>query len=329
MDPLALLASLCVLVTVALLVIGLGRGKASSGQDLAERLQAFRQPPRSGGPEGEEREGLLLKKRSYSGLPGLSSFLAQFRSSEKVALELERAGLPLRVGEYYLMRWGAAFLFFLAPFLFNRGFIGLIFAIGLGILGYFFPAAYVSSKRKARTAKFNAQLVELLGLISNSLKSGYGLMQSFEFASQQLRPPISLEIKRMLREAALGKSAEEAILGLGERIESADLDMVLTAINIQRAVGGNLAEILDNVSFTMRERERIRGELRTLTAQGRMTGIIIGGLPVGIGLLFFLINPDYMGLLFTHTVGRIILLAAIGLEIVGAVSVKRIMAVEV
>ena len=133
----------------------------------------------------------------------------------------------------------------------------------------------------------------------------------------------------MVRDANLGMSGEDALDAMGERIASADLDMVLTAINIQRAVGGNLAEILDNVAFTMRERERIRGEITTLTAQQRMTGIVIGGLPVGMGALFMVINPAYMGLLFTETAGRIMLAAAVGLEVVGAFSMKRILNIEV
>jgi tight adherence protein B len=133
----------------------------------------------------------------------------------------------------------------------------------------------------------------------------------------------------MLRDANLGMSGEDALQGMGERIGSVDLDMVLTAINIQRTVGGNLAEILESVAFTMRERERIRGEVVTLTSQQRMTGFIIGGLPVGMALLFLLINPDYMMLLFTTTAGRIMLLVAIGLEFLGAMTMKKILAIDI
>lgn len=133
----------------------------------------------------------------------------------------------------------------------------------------------------------------------------------------------------MLRDANLGMSAEDALQALSERIGSADLDMVLTAINIQRTVGGNLSEILESVAHTMRERERIRGEIATLTSQQRMTGIIIGGLPIGMGALFMLINPDYMGLLFTTTAGRFMLLAAVVLEVLGATSMKKILAIEI
>jgi tight adherence protein B len=154
-------------------------------------------------------------------------------------------------------------------------------------------------------------------------------MQSFEFAGRQMEPPIALEIRRMLRDANLGMSAEDALVAMGERIDSRDLDMVLTAINIQRAVGGNLSEILDQVAATMRDRERIRGEITTLTSQQRMTGIVIGGLPVFMFVLFMVMNPTYMGLLFTEMAGRIMLIAAVLLEVAGYFVIKRIMAIEI
>ena len=322
-----LIIALCVLLAVSLLIMGLRSGPNGSAGRMAERLDTFRDQAQQS-PETGKKEA-FLKQRSYSGLPGFSTFLRQFRGPEKVAIELERAGIPLRLGEYYIVRWGVAGLLLLIPFIFNGGILGLVFGIGLAVLGYMLPPMYVAAKKKARSTKINAQLVEMLGMVSNSLKSGYGLMQSLEFSAKQIRPPLAMELRRMLRDANLGMSAEDALMGLNERIDSADLDMVLTAINIQRAVGGNLAEILENVAATMRDRERICGEIRTLTAQQRMTGIIIGGLPVGMGLLFFVINPDYMMLLFTETVGLIMLAAAIGLEVIGTMTLKRILAIDV
>ena len=225
------------------------------------------------------------------------------KSSEAVALQLERAGIPLRVGEYYMIRWGLAALLFFAPFIFGFSFFYVIIGGGAAVLGYMLPAQWVSMKRKGRTERINGQLVDLLGMVANSLKSGYGLMQSFEFAGRQLPDPLGLEVRRMLREATLGISAEQALNQLGQRIDSKDMDMVITAINIQRAVGGNLAEILETVAFTMRERERIRGEINTLTASQKMTGIVIGGLPIFMFFIFMMINPNYMSILFTTLAG--------------------------
>jgi tight adherence protein B len=169
----------------------------------------------------------------------------------------------------------------------------------------------------------------MLGMVSNSIKSGYGLMQSFEFAGRQLPAPLGLEIRRMLRESTLGLTAEDALAAMGKRVASKDLDMVLTAISIQRAVGGNLAEILDNVAYTMRERERIRGEINTLSAQKKLTGIVVGGLPIFMFFVFMVINPDYMSVLIDRSIGRMILIGAAGLEVMGYLAMKRIMAIEV
>ncbi len=328
MDPLILVISISIFLAFVLVFSDL-RSQTNDADPMATRLGAFRPDEAARRPSAETRTGRLKEQRSYSGLPILSAFLSQFKGSETMAIHLERAGLPLRVGELYMIRYGMAVLFFLAPFIFGQALFNLGLGILLGVIGYMLPAMWVNGKKKKRTERINAQLVDLLGLVANSLKSGYGLMQSFEFASRQMQPPIALEIRRMLREANLGASAEDALNALGDRIESADLDMVLTAINIQRTVGGNLAEILDKVGNTMRERERIRGEIATLTAQQKMTGIVIGGLPVFMFAIFMVMNPGYMSLLFTETIGKAILATCIGLELVGYFAMKRIMAIEI
>lgn len=328
MDPLVLVIAGVIATAIFAFVVGLRDTRARADDVMAHRLGSMRKEGVRQAVSKEQR-GPLLKQRVYSGMPLFSAFLQQFRASERVAVNLERAGLPLRVGEYYMIRLGLAAVCFLLPFAFSRTPFTFLMALGLGFVGWVIPSVWVSGRKRGRTIKVNAQLTEMLGLIANSLKSGYGLMQSFEFASKQIQPPLGTELKQMLRDANLGMAAEEALGALGERIASADLDMVLTAINIQRAVGGNLAEVLEQVAFTMRERERIRGEIQTLTAQQRMTGIVIGGLPVGLGLLFMVINPGYMTLLFTETAGKIMLVVAVALEVLGAVSIRKILAIDV
>jgi len=323
-DPLLIIIALTVLLAVFSFVVGI-RGRRHSPMEA--RLESFRGEKQT--TEAPVQEGPVLRKRSYSGLPLLSALLGQLRGSEQAALTLERAGLPLRVGEYYMIRYVAAVIFFILPFIFSRGMMAILLGVGMAVLGYALPAMWVSSKRSGIVKRLDAQVVEMLGMVANSLKSGYGLMQSFEFASNQIDPPLATELRRMLRDANLGMSNEDALRAMGERIGSPDMDMVLTAINIQSAVGGNLADVLEGVAFTMRERERIRGEIVTLTSQQRMTGIIIGGLPVGMMLLFLLINPDYMGLMFTTTAGRAMLLVAVVLEFLGAMSMKKVLAIEV
>ncbi len=328
MDPLLIAIAVVVALTVFTVVLGvLSPRQKAEGGNMAARLDAFR--PDYDAPVTAHERVAKLRQRSYSGLPLLSAFLAQFKGSEKAALLLERAGLPLRVGEFYMIKFGVGFVMFFVPLAFGLS----LFTAGSGFvsafIGFMLPSWWVGNKKTSRMRRFEGQLVDLLGLLSNSLKSGYGLMQSFEFAGRQMEPPIALEIRRMLRDANLGMSAEDALLAMGERIDSRDLDMVLTAINIQRAVGGNLSEILDQVAATMRERERIRGEITTLTSQQRMTGIVIGGLPVFMFVLFMLMNPAYMGLFFTEMAGRMMLVGAVSLEVGGFLVIKRIMAIEI
>ena len=326
MDTITLIAATSAFLAVVLLVLSTRRGKTDD--PMSSRLEAFRFGEGAGVPAAQKGSS-LKEARSYSGLPILSAFLSQFRGSEAIAIHLERAAVPLRVGEYYLIRWGMAGLFLVAPLIFGFAPFNLGLGLVLSVVGYMLPAMWVNGKKKKRTERINQQLVDFLGLVSNSLKSGYGLMQSFEFAARQMQPPIALEIRRMLRDSNLGMGAEDALNALGERIDSTDLDMVLTAISIQRTVGGNLAEILDKVGSTMRERERIRGEIATLTAQQKMTGIVIGGLPVFMFAIFMVMNPGYMSLLLTETVGKAMLGVAVGLQLMGYFAMKRIMAIEV
>jgi len=329
MDILPIVIAGLVAVTVVTLVLAVFGNKQDETKAMAQRLSAFKPDAPAAAASRQPEEESALKQRSYSGLPIFSRLLQRMKGSEEVAVQLERAGIPLRVGEYYMIRWAVALLLFIAPFLFSFSMMNIVIGGGAGFLGYMLPAQWVNKKRKGRTGRINGQLVDLLGMVANSLKSGYGLMQSFEFAGRQLPDPLGMEVRRMLREATLGMSGEQALNVLGQRIDSKDMDMVITAINIQRTVGGNLGEILETVAHTMRERDRIRGEILTLTSQGMLTGIVIGGLPIFMFAVFMVINPAYMSLLFTTTAGRGIMGAAVVLELLGYFAIKRVISIEV
>ena len=228
-----------------------------------------------------------------------------------------------------MIRLVVAGVLVLVTLVFGVSLFNLFISLLLAGIGYVAPAQWLEGKRKARIGRINAQLVDMLGMVANSLKSGYGLMQSFEFAGAQLPAPIGVELRRMMRESTLGMTAENALTAMGSRIDSNDLDLVLTAISIQRAVGGNLAEILETVAYTMRERERIRGDIATLPAQQQLTGIVVGGLPIFMCALVMVINPGYMSVLFEESLGRFILMGSALLEVMGYFAMKRIMAIEV
>ncbi len=325
MQPLALLVALAVMATITLLVIGISHARGAAQRILTRRLENFSGGERSL-PSGGGDDKALLRRTDRGRLGPFAGILAGSRQVESSALALERAGIPLRVGEYMTLRFSLALILFLVTFML----VGNLFiALPMAPIGYFLPRWYVSSKRHSRQAKINGQLEEMLTLVSNSLKSGYGLLQSFEYATRQLAPPITIELKRMLQEANLGAGAEAAIQALADRIASPDMEMVVTAIAIQRSVGGNLAQTLDSVAYTMRERDRIRGEISTLTSQQRMTAFIIGGLPIFVGSMMFAINPDYMLPLFTDTAGNVVLLIAVGMELLGIVTIRSMLNFEV
>ncbi len=248
---------------------------------------------------------------------------------ERLAQELERADMTLRPGEYIVMRLalgtvGAIMALFIVP-----GTFGYLIA-GVGaILGYNLPKLYRDRRRKARISKLNSQLPEALTMISNSLKAGFGLLQAMSSTADQMSHPIATELSRTIHEMNIGSSAEVALLALSERSESYDFDIVVTAILVQRTVGGNLGEILDTVAETMRERIRIRGEIQTLTSQQKLTGIVLGLIPLGVGLLFQLMSPGYITPLFTTFAGKGMLVTAVILETIGVMIIQRILDIEV
>ncbi|MCJ7492086.1 MAG: type II secretion system F family protein [Dehalococcoidia bacterium] len=331
MDPLALAAALSVMVTVVMVfAVFYMTSIAGSNKRVVNRLEHVvnRSP----------LEGLTtvsaLKQTGGGLFPTLGSLLTGKEWANKVNIDLERANLKLRVGEYLALRVAIA-LVVLAVVIFvaGRGGLGLVAGIAAALVGYMLPKMYLRRRIKARLTTFDEQLVEALSLVSNALRSGFGFLQSMDLAAEQLNDPLAIEFKRTINDINVGASFEDALLALNQRVESKDLDIVVTAILIQRTVGGNLAEILETVAYTMRDRSRIKGELRTLTAQQKMSGYIVGGLPIFIiGILLLmgkLMGDTYMQTLFTETAGRVALMAAVLLEGLGIMIIRKILAIEV
>jgi tight adherence protein B len=260
---------------------------------------------------------------------GFFAALAKGAVGEKLALQLERADLNIRPGEYVIVRLALLGVGFIAPLLFINGPIAYLAGLGGALVGYNLPKFYLNNRRKSRVNKLNAQLPEALTNISNSLKAGFGLLQALSACAEQLEHPISTEMNRTIHEMNIGSSAEEALLALSERAGSYDLDIVVTAILVQRTVGGNLGEILDTVAHTMRERIRIRGEIQTLTAQQKLTGFVIGLLPPALAVIFQVMSPGYINPLFTTLMGQMMIALAVVLQAVGLLVISRILQIEV
>lgn len=219
---------------------------------------------------------------------------------DQIAKNLARADLKFKPGEFIFfililagVLGGMAFLF--VGDTLPAKLISLALGAGAGIFG---PYIYVRSQQGRRLQKFNEQLSDMLNLMTNGLRAGYSTMQAMEAVSRELPPPISDEFRRVVQEMQLGLPMDKALDNLIRRIPSEDLDFVITAINVQREVGGPLAEILDTISFTIRERIRIKGEIRVLTAQVVMSGRILAGVPFAVFVLLWFINQNYMGQFF-------------------------------
>jgi tight adherence protein B len=237
--------------------------------------------------------------------------------------------MTVQPGDYILARLVVAGIGFAVPIFFIEGVVGWLAGGGGAIVGYNIPKFYLNHRRNSRVKKLNSQLPEALMAISNSLKAGFGLLQSLSVASEQMEHPIATELGRTIHEMNVGSSAEEALLALSERCGSYDLDIVVTAILVQRTVGGNLGEILDTVAETMRERIRIRGEIDTLTAQQKLTGIILGLLPLGVAVMFQILSPGYLTPLYTTFLGKMMLTIALVMEVIGVMIIQRILKIEV
>ncbi len=209
---------------------------------------------------------------------------------EGIQRNLSRADLKLNVAEYLALHVIIAFGLAVVGWILG----GLLLSVIFAVAALFMPRLYVRYLQAKRLRTFDGQLGDMLNLMVNGLRAGYSSMQAQESVSRELPAPISVEFHRVVQEIQLGLPQEAALANLLRRVPSADLDFVITAINVQREVGGNLAEILDNISYTIRERVRIKGEIQTLTAQGQITAWVISLLPIGLALFLFIVNRTYM-----------------------------------
>jgi len=240
----------------------------------------------------------------------LDRALAERGIGASLATQLARADLKLTVGEFMALTVITVMMGGGLAYAWRRDV--LVTAVA-ALAGFFAPRAYVAFRRGRRLRSFNEQLGDTINLMVNSIRAGYSILQAMRAVSEEMGPPASEEFGRVVQEVQLGIPLEEALRHMLRRVPSEDLDMMITAINVQREVGGNLAEVLESISFTIRERIRIKGEIRALTAQSRISGYMVAVVPVALAGIIYLINPEFMGLLFEHTCGHIM----IGVAVVG------------
>ena len=244
----------------------------------------------------------------------------------RVEKMLEQANMPLRAGEaltaYVGIVVGAAVLGFVLK-------QSLLWGLVFGALGALVPPAVVNFKAGRRRKQFTAQLPDTLQLLAGTLKAGYSFMQGVEAVSHEVEDPMGAEFRRVVTEAQLGRPVEEALEASAQRMNSADFEWAVMAVRIQREVGGNLAELLMTVAETMTARQRLRGEVQALTAEGRVSALVLGILPLGLGFMLWTINPDYMSTLMTETMGRFMLAGSTLLAGAGFLWMKKIIDIKI
>jgi len=322
--PLTIAGLSALLLLLILLLFLLLRGQG--GDAVAERLSAF---------AGRTPEQLAVSSAQARAMTRIDQMVTRTTRGSLTARDLARADLKLTVAEFYLLKLAAAGL-------------GLVLGISIGraapaamvvsalvgaMLCSFLPNIYLSLRARRRIAAFNGMLGDTITMMSNALRGGYSFLQTLDMVAKEAPYPVSAEFRRVVQEVGLGRSNEEALANLQRRVPSDDLDLLVTAVNIQMEVGGNLAQILDTIGHTIRERVRIKGELNTLTAQGRISAWVITGLPIALAIFISLVNPTYMAPIFSFGLPPehwcclpVTSLVMIG---IGFVVIMRIMDIEV
>lgn len=278
-----------IIIILILIAIGVYVSSSSERNMMEERLGKYLDQDQPQQSRKDDKSSTLLTE-------WVNRRVEKSTWGDSLARSLARADLKFKPGEFIAfiviiaitLGGGAWFLGGTDPTAkLVSGVIGLVMGIAL-------PIVYVRSQQGRRLTKFNNQLGDMLNLMVNGLRAGYSTMQAMEAVSKELPAPISEEFRRVVQEMQLGIPMDKALENLLRRIPSEDLDFVVTAINVQREVGGPLAEILDTIAYTIRERVRIKGEIKVMTAQVTMSGRILSGVPFAVFLLIWIINQEYM-----------------------------------
>jgi tight adherence protein B len=265
-----------------LLLVGIITSVSTERSQVEERLGRY-----------TEKERKAIEKQAYNPFSDwVNRRVERSSMGDRISKSLARADLRMKPGEYVLtIILAGAVVAAIGWFIGGQS---VLLAIVGGVFGLFLPGIYVKRQQAQRLVKFSNQLGDMLNLMVNGLRAGYATVQALEAVSKELPPPISDEFRRVVQEMQLGISMDNALDNLLRRIPSDDLDLVITAINVQREVGGNLAEILDTISYTIRERVRIKGEIRVLTSQVMYSGRFLSMMPIFVILILYVINRAYI-----------------------------------
>lgn len=301
------------------LVVETIRERRRSG-NVVRQLEDFARE--SFGPQGQN--ALLREQARHAG--ALEPVLARIPQLHDVQKLMRQGGTTWSLSTFFLLTWGLGAGFGLSAYLLSRMFLAGVFA---AIVGASLP--YLTIKRRAalRLRKFEELLPGAIDLMGRAIRAGHPLSAGLQMVSDESSEPVSGEFRQVFEEQRFGLPFEDSMYGIADRVPLVDVRILITAILIQREVGGNLAEVLDNLSSVIRERFKIRRQLRVITAQGRLSGYILAALPIAVGLAIFAINRPYVMILFQHPVGKLLALTAVVLQILGYLWIRKIVDIEI
>lgn len=320
MKPLlaVLVAALCFGLLVGLLSI---RSRAKKEHAMTERLNYF------AGVRQEERPQRKLTPKAllYRCIESLANGLGRLQQGRRIELLMQQADWPIRGTEFeaILLLWGG--LVGLITFLVTLK--GAMFFAG-ALAGILMGLALLGLRIRRRRKKFTNQLGDMLTMVANALRAGFSFMQAFELISREMDAPMGREVQLVVNEVNLGNTLESALDNMQRRVASPDFELVVTAVLIQRQMGGDLAQILDTISDTIQDRIRMRREVMTLTAQGRLSGWVLAAVPFALSVIIYIVNPGYLKPLIESDIGHMFIIGAIIMEIIGFIIIQRIVDIK-
>lgn len=275
-------------------------------------------------PASAASQSTIAKRKEL--LPTLAKVMSGWQMTERLYKELSTAGWAVRPSEFLGLIVGSAITCqMLALIIFKSVLAFVLFAV----VGISLPIMVLKLNQAKRKAAFDGQIVDALEMISSALRSGFSFLRAIQMVSQEMPAPISLEFKRIVYEVNVGRPMEQALRGVVDRTGSYDFDLVVTAVTIQLQVGGDLAGILQTIAETLRDRIQVIGEMKALTAEGKMSGAILMLLPVGLAAALGVMNPEYMSILITDPLGPYVIGAAVLFQIVGGLVIKNMLNLDV
>ncbi len=320
--------TIAVLVTAVVFFVALYyiQKRETSRNQMVKRMEFFSGNEDEEGKKIALAKNLTLKDRIMEQVRFLASHWRKVHQNDTMELRMQQADWPLLGSEFQVMvllisvaAGIFAFLLTLKPVM------ALVGAGGAALFCMLYLKIYISR----RQAAFLNQLGDTLVMVSNALRAGFSFMQAMELISKEMQPPIGVEFQKVINEMNLGATLETAMENMGRRMQSSDFDLVVTAVLIQRQVGGNLSQVLDSISNTINERIRMRNEISSLTAQGKLSGLIVGVIPIFIAFFIWSNNPDYFQPMLESPMGKGLLVGAVVLELLAILVIRRIIDIDV